>query len=377
MEENIPVQNIEPRSPDTGGADSSLGTSNTPQCAERQKVIKPADVIPAITEAQCENLQDNHGIYGDKNGNCDDLTGELLCDMRQDLEYVINMGVGNIFANDDSKCSDDDPSPTLASMWSRIYRFAQAVTCILCAYDPFISTLLKAGRFPQVLMGAQTETDGTMDGCCKKVGYPTWVDPDDYPREGSNRPVTSDGITRAVQDAILSVWHLWEEKPEFTYFAQTIDSSSDPFSLTVQMEKWPAVEGDTALIASDPTNCSGGTAEWEYRHDNDPSGDLEVKWRFNKCLNKADDNLTNFATTHVNKGYYEDKGVYYFDGTWQVMDASFGELEKRVDELEAKVSGAVTSPDGEKYILTTAATVTDANNVPCSDDKTTIILVTG
>lgn len=353
-------------------------TVNNEQCAERMQTIKPADVVPAISDTQCESIKGNHGIYGTAENNCEDLTGELLCDIRQDLEYVLNMGPGNIFANDDSKCKEDDPSPTLASMWSRIYRFSQAVTCILCAYDPFINTLLKAGRFPQVLMGAQTEELDEMDGCCKKVGYPTWVTPDELPTLDSNRPVTANGIARAIKDAIMSVWHIWEEEPEFDYFAQTINGADDPYSLTEQMKKWPAKEGDTLLLASAP-ECGGGTAEYEYRHDNDPSGDLTVEWRFNKCLKKGGvEHLSNFAVTHINGGYYEDKGVYFFDETWQVMDADLGTLESRVDELERIFEHSVLSQDNTtQYVMATRPDLTTAEAVPCTNGKETLVFITG
>lgn len=253
MEENISLQHA-PGAPLGNAVDNS--TVNNDLCTERMKVIKPDDVVEAITDAQCQHIKDNKGIEGNRENNCDDLTGELLCDIRQVLDWVVNAGPVTIFANDDSKCQDDD-APTLASMWSRIYRFAQAVTCILCAYDPFINVLLKSGRFPQVLMGAMTLDDSEMDGCCKKTGYPVWVTPDDYPTLDSNRPVTALGITRAIQDAILSVWHKWEEEPEFNYFAQTLNDPNDPYSVAEQMKKWPAKNGDTLLLASSP-ECGGG-----------------------------------------------------------------------------------------------------------------------
>lgn len=352
------------------------GTTENEQCAERLATIKPADVVPEITDEQCQNIKDNHGIYGTADENCDDLQGELLCDMRQEIEYLLNMGVGNIFANDDSKCKEDDPSPTLASMWSRIYRFAQAVTCILCAYDPFINTLLKSGRFPQILMGAQTEDDGQMDGCCKKVGYPTWVTPDDYPYADSRRPVTSDGVYRAIQDAILSVWHKWVEWPEFTYFAQTLNDPDDPYSLQEQIKKWPPKPGDTVLIAKD-----GGTDTllYKYRDDNDPTGDVTVDWHFEGAIkDMPGNNLTNFAVTHILNGYYEDKGVYYFDGTWQVMDADLGELESRVDELERIFEHSVLSQDNTtQYVMATRPDLTSAKAVPCTNGKETLVFITG
>lgn len=353
-------------------------TLNNQLCDERMKVVKPADVVDAINEEQCQHIKDNHGINGNRENNCEDLTGELLCDIRQVLEAVVDGGPMTIFANEDSKCSEDDPNPTLASMWSRIYRFSQAVTCILCAYDPFINTLLKAGRFPQVLMGAFTEDQTEMDGCCKKWGYPTWVTPDVYPTLDSNRPVTAWGIAKAIEDAILSVWHKWEEEPEFTYFAQTMSDPNDPYSVTEQMKKWPAKEGDTLLLANSP-GCAEGTGIWEYRHDNDPSGDLTVKWRLNECVKKGgEQNLQNFAVTHITGGYYEEKGVYFFDGTWQVLDADLGTLESRVDELERIFARSVLAKDpSTQYVMATRPDLTTAKAVPCSNGKETLVFITG
>lgn len=365
-----------PSAPEGNAADNS--TLNNELCEQRLQVINPADVVDPIDETQCQNIKDNHGINGNRDNNCEDLTGELLCDIKQVLEYVLNMGPGVIFPNEDSKCQEDDPSPTLASMWSRIYRFTQAVTCILCAYDPFINTLLKAGRFPQVLMGAFTEDQTEMDGCCKKWGYPTWVTPDDYPTLDSNRPVTAFGIAKAIEDAILSVWHKWKEEPEFTYFAQTMDDANDPYSVVEQMKKWPAKEGDTLLLANSP-ECGSGTGIYEYRHDNDPSGDLTVKWRLNECVKKdGKQNLKNFAVTHITNGYYEEKGVYFFDETWQVLDADLGTLESRVDELERIFEHSVLSQDNTtQYVMATRPDLTTAKAVPCTNGKETLVFITG
>lgn len=330
-------------------------TTDTTQCDERRVSVKPNLVVDAITEEQCQNIKDNRGIYGTAYANCDDLTGELLCDIRQVLEYVLNMGVGNVFANEESKCNEDD-SPTLASMWSRIYRFAQAVTCILCAYDPFMSAVLKSGKYPQVLTGS-----------AQAGGYPTWTTPDDYPTLGSVKPVTSEGVAKAVQDAVLSVWHFWEEEPSFDFFAQTANADNDPHSLEQQMNKVTPKAGNTALVASS-SECSNGTAIYTY----------DGGWKFKECVKLNDKhNLKNFAVTNIKNGYYKDKEVYYFDGTWQVMDIDLGELEKRVETLEEIYSSAVTSADETKYLLMTKPTLTEAQAVPCSSEGTTIVLIAG
>lgn len=323
-------------------------------------MLAPDDLVAEITATECENLGASNGLDGTKVNNCDDLS-EMVCAIKQEVDAILAHQAFVIATNDDSKCQDDS-LPTHASFWTRVLRYSQAVTCILCEYDPFVATILKQGKYPQILMGAvQTGADGT--------GYPQWVDPDDIPTEGSWKPVTSKGVVTAVQEAILSVWHLWEEHPEFTYFAQTLDSSDNPQSLVKQSEKYPPKSGDTALVAA---NGSQHNLLYTYNGSS---------WTLTKVLGESD-KLTNFAVTHIVKGFYADKGVYYFhDGTnhtWQVMDIDLTETEERLSELENIFSKAVLGTDPTKqYILTTSPSLSEANQVACSEGKETIVLITG
>lgn len=331
--------------------DEALGKDFT-NCEERAAKVTPADIAPAITEEQFESLQNNTGIYNVGRTNCDDLKGELLCDIRQDLEFVLQNRVMNIFANDFSKCSDDDDSPTLASMWSRLYRFSSAVTAILCSYDPFIATLLKAGRYPQILMGA-----------VQAGGYPQWVNPDDVPTQDSEKPVTSGGVYEAIQAAIMSVWHKWEEHPDFTYYAENLTM--------LGMQDDDAEEGDTAIIK----DGSGTKKNVIYTYDG--SG-----WVEGETLGV--DGPDNFAVTHIKKGEYENKDIYYFkddihnEPTWNLLNAHLAEIEAKVELLEKEMDNMVygNAPD-EHYLLTTRKNLTDALAVPVTAGKTTITLITG
>lgn len=322
-------------------------------CAVRNTVVKPADLVPAITEDQFESLKNNTGIYNNGRINCDDFNNELLCDIRQDLEYVLQNKSMVIFANDFSKCSDDDDSPTLASMWSRLYRFAQATSAVLCAYDPFIATLLKIGRYPQVLMGAVQEG-----------GYPQWQTPDSIPTEGSALPVTSEGVLKGINEALLAVWHIWKEHPEFTYFAQ--DYSTGPDALTSQTGM---AEGDTALVRK-----SGN--EWNviYKY-------TGGKWVKQEALGLGA--VKDFSVTSIKKGYWGGKEIYMFhdptsnQDTWNVMDIDLSAITKRVEAVEKTYENTVLSGGTSGYVLTTAANLTTANAVSCTDGKDTIVLITG
>lgn len=311
------------------------------------------EVVPQITAAECENLKTATGLDGTKRNNCEDMS-DMLCDIKQDVEWLASQRIATIAANEASKCAPSS-DPTLASMMSRILRYSQAVACVMCSYDPFIATILKSGRYPQILMGSVSNN-----------GYPTWVNPDEVVTPDSVRPVTSAGIYKAIEDAILSVWHLWAEHPQFDYFAQTLDDPDDAYNLKSQMNKYPAVNGQTALVAS---GTQGTTLLYTYTGGN---------WTFTRVLNQPADNLTNFATTHINQGAYATNGVYYFDGTWQVMDADIGTLEARVEVLEKIFREAITSGDeGIGYIITTRPTLGTANAVECNPEKDTIVLITG
>lgn len=319
---------------------------------------QPADkVVDELTESEKENLQANSGLDGSQKDNCPDLGG-MVCLIKQEVDAIANGGSMVVAPNDDSKCQDDD-NPTLASMWSRILRWSQAVTQILCAYDPYISTLLKMGKYPQILMGAVQEG-----------GYPQWVTPDEIPTLESQKPVTSNGIIKYVQEALLGVWHPYEEYPHFTYFAQTVNDANDSQNLNSQTSTTPPAEGDTALVANDGTRTS---AVYAFT-----SG----QWAFTKQLTASDDNLKNFAVTNIEKGYYATKDIYYFDGggtpTWDVMDADLSALHSRVEELEKIFQQSVLAQaDGDEYVMTTRPTLADANAVPCTDGKSTIVLITG
>lgn len=319
------------------------------------------EVLPEITESECETLQNNVGLTGTSSSNCDDLN-QMLCDLKQEVNAINVQDSILVAANTESKCSDDG-LPTQASMWSRILRCSKAIVCTLCGYDPRVSTILRSGQYPQILMGPQQEG-----------GYPQWVNSDTTPQEGSIKPVTSGGIYRAIQETLLSTWHLWEEYPEFGYFAQTYSGSgSSSHSLEEQTTEYPPVEGDTALVATNGTDnnivYTFTDGEWVQTKVIVPGADTE-------------DKLVNFATTHINKGYYADNGMYFFDdgdhGTWQAMDVQLGEIENQIAELQKTYEQAVVSGQtGVNYALTTVASVSAANAVPCASDTTTIVLITG
>lgn len=318
---------------------------------------RPANqIVDQITSDECANIKANTGLDGTKKDNCDDLAS-MVCDIKQEVDWLSSERSIVLAPNEASKCNTSE-DPTLASIMSRILRFAQTASCILCAYDPYVATILKSGKYPQILMGSVQEG-----------GYPQWVNPDDLPTLDSKNPVTSEGVQTAIKQALLGVFHPWAEYPKFQFFAQTLSDADDPYNLDEQSKTTTPAEGDTALIANDGT------------HENALYTYTGGKWVFSKVLTE-DDGLTNFVVTNVEKGYYETKDVYYFldgtTGTWQVMDADLSELQERVTELEKIFQNSVLGGgEEEQYIITTRPDLTSANAVACDDDRETLVFITG
>lgn len=334
-----------------------METYETNPCLDKNgRYPLPANaVVSQVASKECENIKANSGLDGQSEDNCADLTA-LVCDIKQDVDAIANQRNMVVAPNEASKC-DENEDPTLASMWSRILRYVQATTCVLCEYDPFIAKLLKSGRFPQVLIGAS-----------EPGGYPEWKDPDTYPKKSSQLPVTSGGVYQAIRDAILGVWHGWEEHPEFDYFAQTLNGDALQ-SLNAQKTEFPPEEGDTALVTYDGTDYN---VMYTFTDGN---------WKKGKALT-VEDGVRNFAVTHINKGFFATQAVYYFkqDGisTWQVMDADLTILEHRIDDLEEIFSHAVLAQkDNESYLLTTRDSLKAAMEVPATEGRITITLITG
>ena len=311
--------------------------------------VQPNLVVENITDEECQSLQNNTGADPDQGkDNCEFFNDELIPLLQQELNAILHGSDITIYANDESKCADDN-LPTHASMWSRILRYSQALTCILCAYDPFLAQILKSGRYPQVLMAAENSE------------YPVWQTPDSTPRKGSDIPVPSGGVYQAIQDAILSVWHIWEDHPEFDYY----------FDTYAELEALTGMEdSDTALVA---------------KGDDDK---INVYYSYNDAAQvwveeeEVGVDLANFTVTHFNKGYWADKELYYMNSggepIWSLMDANLRVIEDRVAAAERELAIAVQAHDQTtKYLLTTRATLAEANAVEATEGKSTIVLVTG
>lgn len=299
-------------------------------------------IVDPITEQECESLGNNTGLdINDGETTCQALKTKLLPLLSQ-IIGDISSGSMVIYANDDSKCDDQDTSPTLASMLSRIYRVSQAFACILCQYDPTLSNMLMAGTYPQVLMGGEN--------------YPSWVTPDSAPTEGSNNLVTSNGIYTAIQNAIISVWHMWDEGDDGSFEYYVTDVQDLPTNGNTN--------GDYALVY-DPATYSNMIYEWDGS-----------AWVLSKTVLPAD--MEDFAVVHINKGDWADKGLYWFDTGWNLLDADLGDLESRVAALEASMAHTVQALDTTTtYKLGVVATASQASSVPSEAGVTKIVFISG
>lgn len=302
----------------------------------------PNVIVDPISDSECSNLGNNTGLdLDDLETTCEALENRLLPLISQIVGDISN-GTKTIYANDDSKCTEGDKSPTLASMFSRIYRVSQAFACILCQYDPNLSNMLMNGIYPQILMGKPE--DGS---------YPMWVNPDSLPTENSNRPVTSDGVYKAIQNAIMSVWHMWDRGNDGNFY-------------------------DFANNVADLVNGTS-TSQYAIVYNTSSHNNVIYKWGGSAWVeNETVTNIEDFAVIHVEKGKYADKGLYWFNDGWNVLDADLSDIEDRLNVVENKVANAVGQLDtSTKYEIGIVDSYSEAIGVPSTTGKTKIIFIRG
>lgn len=304
-----------------------------------------ATIVDPITSSECTSLGNNTGLnINDGENNCQALSTRLMPLLAQ-IVGDISSGKMTIYANDDSKCSPDDKSPTLASMMSRIYRVSEAFTCILCTYDPTLSNLLTSGSYPQVLMGKQSGSQ-----------YPHWSTPDSTPTQNSYNLVTSNGVYQAIRNAILSVWHLWEkgDNGEFQYLETSFAS----------LPTTGNTDGDYAIVYNAQTHVNT-IYKWS---------DSQSAWVLDETIQPA--NIEDFAVIHVEKGTWADKGLYWFQTSWNIMDADIRELEQRVSVLEYSMMSTVQALDNSSvYEIGVVDTYAQASAIPAESGKIKIAFI--
>lgn len=302
-------------------------------------------IVDPISESECESLGNNTGLnIDDGETTCQAMTSRLLPLLSQ-IMGDISSGAMTIYANDDSKCKPDDKAPTLASILSRIYRVCQAMTCVLCEYDPSLSNLLMSGVYPQILMGKPTED-----------GYPVWVTPDLTPTEDSSRPVTSNGVYNAIRSAAVDSWKVWTEgdNGSFSYFAYDDTSTLPTTSVN---------DGEYALVFVQDTS-ENKIYQWE-----------DGAWELKKTVTQAQ--MSDFTIVHILKGSrYAQNDLYWFRTSWNLLDADFSGITERITALELAAAQAVgTFGQHDRYLVGTANSYADAQQVPTELGATKIVFI--
>ena len=319
--------------------------------------------INEVVPEECDNLKDAAGTSGQDDGNCDVLNEDLLPAIQQ-VYYQIKNGMMNIYANEDSKC-DDDNAPTLASILSRLLRFDEAVACILCTYDPQLIAYLKSGTYPQILMGG---------GAGSK--YPVWQNPSTSPSADSVLPITSGAVYDAIRDAIDSVFHKATDDSSWTsaggvftydYYADTLEELYAQYDESSAESDEPIPEeGDTAMILGGE---DGVNQEYKY---------MEGEWVGLDVIGEPN----NFAVIEIEKGAFADEEIYYLHDSlgnisWNILDFNLTSLERRVTALEGVYKTAVLSYGTDEYLLNVVPTLAAAQAVTPVPGKTTISLIIG
>ena len=312
---------------------------------------------------ECDNLADAKGTSGHDDGNCDVFNDDLLPAIQQ-VYYQIKNGMMNIYANEDSKC-DEDNAPTLASILSRLLRFDEAVACILCTYDPQLIAYLKSGTYPQILMGG---------GAGSK--YTVWQNPSTQPSANSILPITSGAVYDAIRDAIDSVFHKATDDSSwasagggftYQYYADTPEELYEQYDESSAESDEPLPEeGDLAMILAGE---DGVNQEYKF---------MEGEWVALDVIGEPN----NFAVIEIEKGQYADEEIYYLHDSadnisWNILDFNLTGLEKRVTALEGIYRTAVLSYDTTEYLLNVVPTLSAAQSVTPIEGKTTITLIIG
>lgn len=201
-------------------------------------------------------------------------------------------GNKTIFANPTSAelCDPYGQNPTLLSITSRILRFSQAMNCLLCNMNDIG---LKAGTDKQYYVGELGWVD---------ILEEVLADTDDE----SWRLVTS-GVVKAYIDTKLhEVWH----------YHMAVDYL---VATSAQMNSLPA----------SATSCIVGNDNKVY-----------IKKNGAWVLAPSEQQPDNFAVYHINNAYNSaignvkaESAWYYFEGTWNNLDADSADLAAMLEKL--------------------------------------------
>ena len=223
------------------------------------------------------------------NCNCDNFNYllDLLC---QAIKPLYN-GNKTIYANPATKelCDPYSQNPTMATLWSRLLRFDEAAACLVC--DMLNLAGMRGGNYDQYYVG--------------EVGWTTIAK---VVEEGNELLVSSGAVREYIDEKIHEVWHY----------------HSDVDYIVGKLSEAPAsgLENDDSMIVAE-------TSKW-------------YNWNGSSWVEDTTFDPHDFAVFHVNKTYRSSLGNvragqawYYFEQHWSILDAHVGDLQQRLDVLEA------------------------------------------
>lgn len=268
-------------------------------------------VLPTLFPNLTEYEMRLHGMTDD--GTCDLLTDPTtfttplvpepdpvkVCETMTYLSELICQSVkklydGNkaIFANPTSAelCDPYSDNPTHLTIWSRILRFFHGMNCLLCN---MADVGLKSGTDKQYYVGEIGWVD-VLEEVLSDEDSESW------------RIVASNAIQAYIDAKLHEVWH----------YHKTVDyivGNRD------EMLALPSNAASCIVAAENKVYVKSGSAWVEALPKDQPD---------------------NFAVYHINNAYKSSFGDvkaesawYYFEGTWNNLDANTAALAKEVDEM--------------------------------------------
>ena len=252
---------------------------------------------------------------------------ELIC---QQL-VGIKMGVKTIYTNCDTKktCDPYSLTPTLASILSRLLRFAQATACLTCSLGDL--HIFGSGQTNQVFMASSVGSTGN------------WVDLEEDAIEDSENIISSNGVKVAIDRYLHSVM-----RPigTYNYYAE------DMTDLVAQSSS--ATSGDTAVIGD--KYYTYGNSTWTE------TGDVP--------------DLQDFGLIAIKDGTWAGKEFYYWNDKWNLLDIDVDALTARIEALEEATPVVSYETTDYRYIVVSNG-LTDAQIAAAitPSSKPTIIFV--
>lgn len=218
---------------------------------------------------------------------CASLTylSELVC---QSVKKLYDGNI-SILANPYTveKCDPYNELPTHLTLWSRLLRFFHAMNCLVCM---MMEAGLKSGKANQYYSGEIGWTD-MLEEVVSDESSEAW------------RLVTSGAVKAYIDLKLHEVWHT---HGDVDYLVGTI----------ADRDALPADAKSCIVKATNKVYVKSGSSWKEAAAERQPD---------------------NFAVYHINEGNgfaKAESAWYYFEGTWNNLDADLAGLEERIEALE-------------------------------------------